>query len=157
MTFGTCWEKREYIIISFLPIILFSLINPRLLRRKLQQNFWTCESTKNWHLWSSTKSLGFVFCKIIFARETAKSVAPRTLVNWIATSRYQRAWGTVENSLCKGVLRRENLTEGTSFEKKCSCEARNRKFESIVLFGIVWQVTKDQIYKNVLRLFCKQP
>lgn len=32
-------KKREYIIISFLPIILFSLIKPRLLRRKLQQNF----------------------------------------------------------------------------------------------------------------------
>lgn len=42
---GDIWDmlekkkKREYIIIYFLPIILFSLINPRLLRRKLQQNF----------------------------------------------------------------------------------------------------------------------
>lgn len=53
------------------------------------------------------------------------------------------------------MLRRENPTEGTSFEKMCSCEARNRKFESIVLFGIVWQVPKDQIYKNVLWLLCE--
>lgn len=53
------------------------------------------------------------------------------------------------------MLRRENLTEGMSFEKTCPREARNRKFESIVLFGIVWQVTKDQIYKNMLRLLCE--
>lgn len=53
------------------------------------------------------------------------------------------------------MLRRENMSEGTSFEKMCSYEARNRKFESIVLFGIAWQVTKDQIHKNVLRLLCR--
>lgn len=55
------------------------------------------------------------------------------------------------------MLRRENLAERTRFEKMCSSVARNRKFESIVLFGIVWQVTKDQIYKNMLRFLCKQP
>lgn len=32
-------KKGESIIIYFLPIILFILINPRLLRRKLQQTF----------------------------------------------------------------------------------------------------------------------
>lgn len=157
MTLGTCWEEREYIIIFFLPIILFSFINPRLLRRKLQQNFWTCETTKHWHLWSSIRSFGFVFHKIIFARETSNTAVPCRLASWIATWRYQRAWGTVENSLCKGMLGRENLAEGTGFERMCSSVARNRKFESIVLFGVVWQVTKDQIYKEVLWLLWEQP
>lgn len=73
------------------------------------------------------------------------------------SSYFEVSQGTVENSLCKGVLRRDNLREGRSFERMCSCEARNRKFEPIVLFGIVWQVTKDQIYKNTLRFLCEQP
>lgn len=55
------------------------------------------------------------------------------------------------------MLGRENLAEGTGFERMCSSVARNRKFESIVLFGVVWQVTKDQIYKEVLWLLWEQP
>lgn len=75
-------------------------------------------------------------------------MAPHTLVSWLATERYWRARRGGENALYKRVLRRENPAEGTSFEKMCSCEARNGNSESVVLFGTGWQVTEEQMHKG---------
>lgn len=137
-------KKRESIIIYFLPIILFSLINPRLLRRKLQQNFWACQSIRKWHLGSS-KSFGFVLCKIKFAEWTRGTSHSCELSRYREVSKHT---GTAENSLTQ---------KGKSVPGSKLWGIKNRKFEPIVLFGVAWQVPKDQIDRNVLRLAVSGP
>lgn len=66
-------------------------------------------------------------------------------------------WGIAENSLWKGVMRRESTTKRTRFENTRRREARNRKSESIVLFGTAWPVSKAQAHNNLCRPSHKCP
>lgn len=91
---------------------------------------------------------------LFFARSNlhSKTVAPHTPVNSAGTWRYQRTQGLLKIHSVMAHAEGKICQKEQALRKK-----KNRKFESIVLFGVVWQVPKDQINKNVLRLFVSSP